>query len=306
MIGNKFTPLWPFMALVTAVNVEWAAAQPLASLRLSDNLINKARFQELPQHVVIRVKSAVENYDDNKWQKSAQDLQAIIAMEETKKASSLFRAWVYQWLALNYSALDSSEAARFYVQRSLDEDIDIWPDYLDPVRFSGQFIGICQLCWSEILERFNQKRQSFRVAVGTITRADYSYNYGLLGIVTTGLGTSVRLAGKDQKLDVKFEKDLLLYIRLQQMRKNIERLTAGFYEEFSLSLKRSNSPDKAISFGPTLSYFNKSGWELGGNFEVARLVIGRGATQISQTAFNEEETLSFSYGNFEVYLRKWF
>jgi hypothetical protein len=239
-----------------------------------------------------------------------QALQKIIEMEEAKRATSLFRSWVYQWQALNYFAMDSSEATRFYVQRSLDEDIDIWPDYFDPDRFSGQFLGLYHVCYTEIFDLFDQKRQSWRVApLGTITRTDYSYRFGIFDVVA-GLGATAVVV-ENQKLKVKYDDDLLIYLRIQRMRKNFEKLTGGFYGEFSLLLKKSRKPAKIVSFGPILSYTYRPGWEFGFTFEPARLIIASEAednteTTLSQTAFNEKGTLALSYGNFEFYIRKWF
>jgi len=292
--------------VAVAAGNDLASAQQRPYQLLSNELIKYGRFQELPAPVLTLVDSAIKHYDNNAHQKSLRDLKKISGMDEARRATSLFRSWVYQWLALNYFALDSSESARFYIRRSLDEDIDIWPDYFDADRFSGQFLGLYHLGYTEIFNRFNKKRQSVRFApLGTIARADYSYRFGLVDLVIGG-GATVVLAEK-QKLKLKHNDDLLVYWRVQRMRKNYKKLTGGFYGEFSLLLKKSEKPAKAISVGPILSYTYRSDWEIGSTFEAVRLIIGGSAdTNLSQTAFNEKGTLALSYGNFEFYFRKWF
>jgi hypothetical protein len=64
-------------------------------------------------------------------------------------------------------------------------------------------------------------------------------------------------------------------------------------------------PAKALSIGPILSHTYPSRWELGSSFEVARLNFGRSSsTRFSATY--KSESVKLTYGNFEIYLRKWF
>jgi hypothetical protein len=243
--------------------------------------------------------SVIDGFDANEPAKSIIALEKMLVIDRAEKLKGLCRAWVYQWLALCYDDLDSLEMARKYVILSLEEDPEIWREHADS-RLKARLRKTYQDCWEEILERFMKKRKSWRVAVGPIIRADISNRYGMVtGIATTFVSINL------DSLEV--FKDLLLFVRLQRMRKNIERLTSGFYGEFSLSLRKAEKPAKVLSFGPILSYAYQSGSEIGCTFEIARLVIGSGKTRISQTIFfKENKSLAFSYANFEIYLRKWF
>lgn len=265
------------------------------------------------------IQNAIETFDDNEPVQSIRILKNILETAEPGEMNGLCKAWVYQWLALSYDDLDSLETARQYLIRSLEQDPEIWREYADS-RLPSRLRKNYQERWNAIETQFAKKRRSWRVAVGPIIRADLSNRYGVVtGIGTTfvsltdtinGFAKTSGFAKTDNNFEVNLFRDLLLYVRLQWMRKTIERVTAGAYGEFSLSfpLKRDDwkKPDKAVSFGPSLSYAWQSGWEFGGTFEAARLVIGSGKTRISQTISNQESKLFFSYANFELYLRKWF
>jgi len=315
---RKFILLSPFIALTVAFSFDVALGRQSSSHFLS-KLTKEAQSQpRLPSSVKALVDSAVIHYNRRERPKSIRDLHAVLAAKETKQTSSLFRALLYQWLALNHFALSnldsaSYDSASYYVERSLKVEYDIWPDQLES-ELPEDIRMFYQNCVDAFLNRFKQKRQSWRIAIGTITRADYSYNYGLFDVVA-GIGTTVVLFEEIREIlektvdyRTKFFNDLLLFVRLQRMRKNIERLTAGFYGEFSLSVpfKNNEISVKAVSFGPILSYASQSGWEIGGSCQVARLAIGQDQINFSQTIFNEERTRAFSLSNFELYIRKWF
>jgi hypothetical protein len=128
--------------------------------------------------------------------------------------------------------------------------------------------------------------------------------------VVAGVGTPIVIFVEDalNKSGAKFFDQLLLYVRIQRMRKTLERLTAAWYLEFSL-VENLKEPGvkfaKVFSGGPIMSYTWRSGWELGGSSEVARLIIGQDPKpRFSQTAFKKD--ISLSYANFELYLRRWF
>ncbi len=247
------------------------------------------------------IRSAIESFDANEPTQSISTLRKLLDIAEQEKLDGLCKAWVYQWLALSYDDLDSLKTAREFVLLSLKKDPDIWREHADS-RLKPRLRKTYQDCWEEILEPFMKKRRSWRVAVGPITRFDISNRFGVM----TGIGTSVVQIKDFDSLKVFQDLDLMLYMRVQRMRKTIERLTAGFYGEFSVSFKKAEKPAKILSFGPILGYARQSGWEIGGTFEIARLVIGGGKTRISQTIATDNKKLAFSYANFELYLRKWF
>ena len=255
--------------------------------------------EKAPPQVKALIQSAIETFDANQPARSIQTLRKILETTESETMDGLCQAWVYQWLALSYDDLDSLETARKYVIRSLEQDPEIWRVYADS-RIKPGLRKTYQDCWNEIETQFLEKRKNWRVALGPITRAEVSNRFG----VATGIGTSV--VRIEELNDAKLFEDLLLYARVQRMRKNIERLTAGFYGEFSLSLKESEKPVKVLSFGPILSYAYQTGWEIGSTFEIARFVIGGGKARISQTISTEKKNLALSYANFELYIRKWF
>lgn len=271
----------------------------------------------LPQ-VEALIHSAVESFEANDPAKSINTLKKILEMTEFDGMNGLCKAWVYQWLALSYDDLDTSKAisdsARSYIRLSLEENPEIWREHADS-RLTPRLRKTYQDCWNEIETQFLKKRKSWRVAVGPITRAEFSNRFG----IATGIGTTVisleDTISKENSNDFKVNlfRDLLLYVRAQKMRKTLERLMAGLYGEFSLSLSKAEKPAKVLSFGPILGYAKQSGLEFGGTFEIARLVIGGGKTRISQTISSnngknsrDKTKLAFSYTNFELYLRKWF
>jgi hypothetical protein len=243
-------------------------------------------------------------YNRFNFSKSTEFLHKILAEEKAGmyRLGDLCRAAIYQHLARCHDDDATLEIAQNYVMQSLKEDPEIWREYAHPL-LSERLQRIYRKCWNQIQIDFMKKRRSWRIALGPITRADLSNRFG----IATGIGTSV--VRIEELTNAKLFEDLLLYIRLQHMRKNIERLTAGFYGEFSLSLKKAETPAQILSFGPILGYARPSGWEIGSTFEIARFVIGGGTTRISQTIstnLTDNKKLAFSYANFELYLRKWF
>ncbi len=275
-----------------------------AGSALSQNNLPTPCEKASPQ-VKTLIQSAIETFDANEPARSIQTLRKILEPAASEELDGLCKAWAYQWLALSYDDLDSLQTARQYVIRSLAQDPEIWREHAD-TRLPPRLRKTYQDCWNAIEKKFSEKRRNWRIAVGPIARAEFSNRFGL----ATGIGTSVIRIEElnDVRLfqDLKLFQDLLLYVRAQRMRKNIERLTAGFYGEVSLSLKESEKPVQILSFGPILSYAYQSGWELGSTFEIVRFVIGGGKTRISQTISIKDNKLAYSYANFELYIRKWF
>jgi hypothetical protein len=254
----------------------------------------------------------------------------MVATGELKNTSSRFRAWIYEFLAANHFqiltpdslgfTLARRELVKSYVQRSLQEDINIWPEHVDNIRIPNEVRVLYQECWDEIYKNFVNKRKSWRVGVGTIMRADLGYSLGFLD-VAGGIGVALVDAFVDPETaelqsptNPQFT-DLLLFVRLQKMRKNLKRFTAGGYLEYSLlkDLTQSDAPfAHALSIGPVVGYAYPSGWEIGGSFEFARLIIGRESQEQSQQltsqliTIDEGSGMFVSYGYFEIYIRKWF
>jgi hypothetical protein len=260
------------------------------------------------------VTDAINRFDfDNAPAQSIDILKKILATDQVKELDGLCKAWVYQWLALCYDDLDSLEIARPYVIRSLKEDPEIWREHADS-RLTTRLRKTYEESWKEIETDFMKKRRSWRVAIGPIARIEFRSRFGIaMGIGTTVISLEDTLSNDNiDEFNVNLFRDALLYLRIQKMRKTIERLMAGFYGEFSLSfpLKKNEwqSPDKAVSFGPIIGYAWQSGLEFGGTFEIARLVVGQGTTKISQTfpIGGGDPSIRASYANFEIYLRKWF
>jgi len=257
-------------------------------------------IENLPS-VKALIDSTTFYYNKFNFSKSAEFLHKILAEEKAGmyRLDDLCRAAVYQQLARCHDDSATLEIAQNYVIQSLREDPEIWREHAHPL-LSERLQRIYRKCWNEMQIAFMKKRKSWRVALGPVTRVDFSNRLGVM----TGIGTSVvRIEDFDS---LKVFQDLLLYVRVQRMRKTIERLTAGFYGEFSLSLKEAEKPAKILSFGPILGYARQSGWEIGSTFEIARFVIGGGKTRISQTIATDNKKLAFSYANFELYIRKWF
>ncbi len=266
-------------------------------------------FETLPAAIKLSVDAAIEYYNKYEAQNSIRALDAIRRqMTETTPYKSLFCAWLHQWRAFNYDLLKNRDSVKTYVKHSIRANTEIWRDY-EYFRVPQGVREIYQESWNETQEEFAKKRRSWRVALGPVFRVDFSNHYGIIA----GLGTAVKTQAINDNTQL-FE-NLLLYMRRQWMRKNIERLSAGLYGEFSflIPLEKRNwktlnkiSPIKAISFGPVLGYTYQSGWELGGTVEAVRLDIGRDKTRISQTATLKDKLAFLSYANFELYIRKWF
>ncbi|MGH7495565.1 MAG: hypothetical protein ACREOO_24660 [bacterium] len=293
-----------FFALILCTNL--VSAQQTISTKA---IIEQEWFRRLPQQVRIPATSAVKLAKDSRYQESIQTFETVLAMKEAQKANKMFRAWIHQWLAYSYSVLDSVETARKHVGFSLKADIDIWPDNLDKSMHSDVW-NLYRECYAEILERLLRKRQSFRLGVGTIMRAEYSYRFAPHFDIAAGVGLPV-LVGVKPETGVEFKRveQTHFYFRLQRMRKHIKRLTGGFYLEYALVHEYSEEDDdplSVISAGPILSFCQPEGWEYGGIFSIAQLGIAAGdKISFSSIAIKESKTV-LQYANFEVYLRKWF
>jgi len=302
--------LWPLRALL--VSLILAGGVP-AGAQTEQKLDKKVRqylsFEKLPERPRSLIISAIDYYDNGEHQQSIKALMSLLTDKGMYEPDPSLRAWSNQWLALNYYAVDSLEYVKTHVKSSLQEDVDLWHENILDTRLPQDVRRLYEECWSEILNHLINKRESFRVGLGPITRVDFSYRYGLFDFVV-GIGTPIilKIKGEVDKSSIQSFDQLLLFARAQRMRKNIERLSPGFYGEFSLLEdleKRGVKFAGAISGGPILSYTWQSGWEIGGSFEVARLVIGSGIkTKLSQTAFSKD--LNLSYSVFEFYFRKWF
>lgn len=268
-------------------------------------------FQLLPAQIRIPAEAAEKLAKDSRYQESIKAFKDVLAIKETQDARGMFRAWVHQWLAYNYSVLDSAEAARKHVRLSLQADIDIWPDDLDKSLHSDVWV-LYRECYAEIFNRFQQKHQSLRLAIGTIVRADYSYRFLPHLDLVAGIGVPVLVGGSSEEegfVEFKEVQQVHFYLRLQRMRKNIERLTGGFFLEYALVHDFTDANDdfiNVISAGPLLSYSHKSGWEYGGVFTIAQLGIkAEDKIKFSSYAFKKGDTV-LNYSNFEIYVRKWF
>lgn len=290
-------------------------AQEASHPNLHEKIIHFLDFEQLPSQIQADMISAINDYDNGREIESIETILKILKGSTFYQPGRSLRAWSYQWLAMDYFAKyqqDSLSVTERYVDRSLSEDLEIWREFAD-VRIEEGLRRIYQEHWDAIFQRHEQKRKSFRFGFGTISRADYSYRYRVIDFVV-GIGTPVVFVLQD---DFKFEvfNQILLYTRIQRMRKNLERLTAGFYMEFALLERKLQTTDldvrklqfdSVISAGPILSYTYKTGWEIGTEFEIIRLNFSKskGSLGFSQTAFKENFTLSFS--NFAFYFRKWF
>ncbi|MDZ7344848.1 MAG: hypothetical protein ONA90_10095, partial [candidate division KSB1 bacterium] len=235
----RFTIAGMLSALMLIVDMNEAfAQQPIYQIRLAARLIKKARFEKLPPAILALVDSAITHYDhDVDRSKSVEDLKRILGMQEVRTTNSLFRAWVHQWLALNYFALDSSlSLVEQHVKRSLKENLDIWREYPDLKRLPEEVKDIYQLGWEAINEEFEKQWRSVRIALGPITRLDLSYrllsDWDLVG----GIGTPIqwRFEEDEEKVKTKAFDQLVLYTRIQRMHKYIKNLSAGIYLGFTL------------------------------------------------------------------------
>jgi hypothetical protein len=314
---------WPFSALLLSLILSTVVpinAQP--ENRLRKNVREYLSFEKLPEHNRSLIRSAITNYYEGEYKKSISALMNLLTNAGLHKPKRSLRAWSNQWLALNYFALeDSVMTIRKHVKLSLEEDVEIWREYSDS-RMPQDLREIYQEYWDELQQKFNRKRHSWRFGLGTISRIDYSYRSEILEVLG-GIGAPIVADLNNQK--IKF-KQLLLYTRLQRVRKSIERLFAGYYFEFSFLEEDLNDnmlkePQKlqfipVVSAGAVLGYTYKSGWELGASFEVARLLFkksdaDKGGENSRSDGLDFSQTTKIggwplSYGNFEFYLRKWF
>jgi hypothetical protein len=279
-----------------------------ASAQLAKRLDKKVRqylsIDQLPERTRSLILSAIEHYGNGEHQQSLKALETILTDKGLYEPRRALRAWSNQWLALNYFALDSSVAAtKKYVKLSIEQDVEIWREYA----YSGMpqdLREIYQEHWDELQENFNNKRHSWRLAVGTISRVDYSYRSRFLEILA-GIGAPVVVESQEFKI-----KQVLLYTRLLRMRRSIERITAGLYIEPSFLAGKDTTDNKsqftgAISAGVVVAYPNKSGWEFGGSIEAVRLLFEK-SVELTFSQTKEVGNSTLSYGNFEIYVRKWF
>ncbi len=317
---------WPLCALLVGlimVGVSKASAQP--EKKLDKKVRQYLSIDKLPERTRSLILSAIDYYDNGEHQQSLKTLVTLLTGEGVYKPRRSLRAWSNQWLALNYFALDSSVATtKKYVTLSIDADVEIWREYAESSRMPLDLREIYEEYWDGLQENFNKKRHSWRLGLGTISRIDYSYRTEILEVLG-GIGAPIVAEADFENPRIKF-KQLLLYVRLQRVRKSIERIFGGYYFEFSfleedLNDNKLNAPQKlqftpAVSVGSVLGYANKSSWEFGASFEVARLLF-RKSTSVNDSENSTSEGLNFSqttkigdwplsYGNFELYLRKWF
>jgi hypothetical protein len=292
-----------------------AQAQEKNRPNLHEKIIRYLAFEQLPSQIQADVISAINDYDNGLEIASIATLKKILTGRPFYRPGRSLRAWSYQWLAMNYFAKykqDSLSVTEKYVDSSLANDLEIWREFAD-VRIEEGLRRIYQDHWDGIFQRHEQRRKSLRFGFGTISRADYSYRYGVIDFVV-GIGTPVVVVVQDE-FKLEFFNQFLFYLRIQRMRKNLERLTPGIFVEFALLEEEFDAVeipegklkfDPVLSAGPILSYTYKSGWEIGAEFEIIRLNLSetKGNLRFSQTAFKENFTLSFS--NFALYLRKWF
>ncbi len=315
---------WPLPAVLAGLIM--AGGAPVSAQlekKLDKNVRQYLSVNEQPEFVLSLITSVVDHYDNGEYPQAITALNSILAGDGREKPNGSLRAWTYQWLALNHSAAkDSITVVKKYVQLSLDADVEIWREYAEFARMPRDLREIYQECWNSLQEQFNKKRHSWRLGLGTISRLDYGYRTETLEVLG-GLGAPIvaDLASKKIKFN-----QLLLYARLQRVRRSIERIFGGYYVEFSfleenLNDNKLNAPQKlkftpSLSAGAALGYANKSSWELGASFEVARLLFKKsdsdkkgdnsqsGGIDFSQTTKINDWPLL--YGNFEFYVRKWF
>jgi hypothetical protein len=303
---------WPLRLLLVGLIMaggSQAGAQPEKKPNLDKHVIEYLSFEKLLAPALSLIVSAIAHYDAGEYLQSIQNLSTILAGTGIYKPRRSLRAWSNQWLALNYFALDSVVTAKKYVKLSIEkEDVEIWREYAEFKRMPYDLRDIYQACWDSLQWGFDKKRKSIRLGIGTTSRIDFGLRYRFFEILA-GIGIPIVVV-EDSVAQLN---QLLLYVRIQRMRKNIERLTAGLYFEFSLleeDLKRDNPNfEGAISAGAVLAYPYKTGWEIGGSFELARLLFREkesGELPFSQTLRNSDFSLSLAYANFEIHIRKWF
>ncbi|MDL1877536.1 hypothetical protein FBQ85_20590 [Cytophagia bacterium CHB2] len=279
-----------------------------AEKKLDKNVRQYLSFDNLSEPVQARIGAAIDHYDNGEYVRAIAVLQTILAGTGKDKPKSALRAWTCQWLALNYFALkDSSAAVQKYVERSLDADVEIWREYAEPTRMSRDLHELYRAHWDGLQQAFDKKHKAIRLGLGSISRLDFSYRFRFFEIMA-GVGAPIVVDNEN----IAF-KQLLIYTRFQRLRRAIERLSPGFYFEFALleeDLSRDNIKTlhfgEVISAGIVMAYPHKTGMEIGGSFELARLFF----KQDNNLSFNQTKrignTAFLSYGNFEIYLRKWF
>jgi len=312
---------WPLhMALAGLIMAGGSptGAQPLKKPDIDRHVMEYLSFEKLPEATQKLIISAIDDYNNGKHQQSIETLKSLLAEKGIYKPERSLRAWSNQWLALNYFALhvDSLAIAKKYVDLSLEDDVEILREHVEFRRMPQDLREIYQESWQKLQDAFNRKRQSWRLSLGIISRVDFSRRFGFFDYVV-GIGTPViiKLNVPDEKSEFVSFKKLVLYTRMQWMRKNIERLTPGFYLEFSLLEEDLEKKDftegtmkfkKVLSGGAVVSYTWKSGWEMGGNVELARFLLDGGENDLkfSQTVFSGDLTLTVS--RFELYVRMWF
>ncbi len=302
------TQLWRVLPVVLIISSgASASAQSKKKPNLEKKLVQYLAFEKLPAPTQSLIVSAIDSFDNRKNRQSIDTLRALLAGKGIYKPRRSLRAWSHQWLALNYfSILDSATRTEEYVKLSIKDDVEIWREYADS-RMPQGLREIYQEYWDELQQNFDKKRHSWRFGLGTISRLDYSYRAEILEILG-GIGAPIVA---DLEGGVEF-KQLLVYARIQRMRKSIERLSGGFYFEFSLLDEDLGNGEvqfePGISAGYILGYTYKSGLEIGGSFEFARLLF----TDSTSSNLNFSQTVKvgdlsrLSYGNFEFYVRKWF
>lgn len=276
--------------------------------KLDKNVRQYLSFDKLSGPVQARIGAAIDYYDNGEYARAATVLHTILAGARPDKPGSALRAWVCQWLALNYFAMkDSSAAVDKYVQHSLDADVEIWREYAEPTRMPRDLQERFRAHWERLQQEFDKKHKALRLGLGSISRLDFSYRSRFLEIMA-GIGAPIVVDNENVAL-----KQLLIYTRFQRLRRAIERLSPGFYFEFALleeDLSRDNISmlhfGEVISSGIVMAYPHKSGVEIGGSFELARIFF----KSDNNLSFNQTkrvgEVAFLTYGNFEIYLRKWF
>lgn len=315
---------WLLSALFAGL-IAMSGAPAIAQLekKLDKNVRQYLSIDKLPERVLPLIIAAIDYYDNGEYRQSIAALNSVLTGDGKNKPTRSLRAWANQWLALNHSALkDSIATVKKYVKLSTDADVEIWREYAEFARMPRDLREIYQVQWDSLLADFNKQRHSWRFGLGTISRLDYSYRTEILEVLG-GIGAPIVADLNNQKIEFK---QLLLYMRLQRVRKSIERIFAGYYFEFSfleenLNNNKLKEPQNlqfipAVSAGSVLGYTFKSGWEIGASFEVVRLLF-KNSNSDKSSENSQSDRLDFSqttkigdwplsYGSFELYLRKWF
>ncbi len=298
---------WAVRALLVGMvaGVSSANAQSEPKPNLGGNVIEYLSYDKLAENRKALVISAINSYDVGEYHRSIEALTHLLRGEGLKKPPRPLRAWSNQWLAMNYSALENVAEAQRHAKLSLEEDVEIWREYSEP-RMDLALRELYLESWDRLRHSFEEKRNGLRLGLGTIPRVDYSYRSRLFEVLA-GLGY-IPLDVDIQGQKFTFKK-VLLYARIQRMRNNLERLNPGLYFEPAIFLVNDNTDKKleiggALSFGAVMAYTYKSGWEFGGSFQIAQLLLGENAQQLPSNLSIESENLRLTI--FELYLRKWF